>query len=85
MSIVVKLCSKGKGREVMDSVLSDIATLQVQYQDLADQGKLTESSICVIVTPFREKYCLSDVQALEVARAELTVPQLDALLNKPVA
>jgi len=55
----------------MDSVLSDVATMQVQYQDLADQGKLTESSICVIVIPFYEKYCLSDVQALQVVRHNL--------------
>lgn len=48
-------------RIILVCVLSDVATLQIQYQDLVDHGKLTKSSICAIIMPFCEKYCLSGV------------------------
>lgn len=54
----------------------DIADLQESYTKLIKSGGLTKQTICKLVIPFRDKYKLSDNQALQIARNELTISQI---------
>ena len=65
----------------MDNVMSDIAQLQTEYQKLIDEKKLSKKNMCDLVIPFRDKYNLTDLQALQVARNELSIAGINDLLN----
>lgn len=62
----------GKGNGKWD----DIADLQDSYTKLMKSCRLTKQTICDLVIPFRDKYKLSDNQALQIARNELTISQI---------
>lgn len=62
--------------------LNEIVELQKSYQKLLDSKKLTKRAICELVVPFRDKYGLSDLEALRVARNELTLSEISEFINK---
>lgn len=62
--------------------LNEIVDLQKSYQKLVDSKKLTKRAICELVVPFRDKYGLSDLEALRVARNELTLSEISEFINK---
>ena len=64
--------------------LKDVADLQKGYDDLVSGQKLTKKILIALVVPFRDKYCLTDKQALMIARKEYTLSQVCELLSKPV-
>lgn len=66
----------------MDSLMSDVANLQIWYQKLIGEERLSKKNMCDLVIPFRDKYGLKDSQALQIARAELSVSEINDLLNK---
>ena len=66
----------------MDSLMSDVANLQIGYQKLIGEERLSKKNMCDLVIPFRDKYGLKDSQALQIARAELSVSEINDLLNK---
>lgn len=66
----------------MDNLMSDVANLQTEYQRLIDEKRLSKKNMCDLVIPFRDKYGLKDLQALQIARAELSVAEINELLNK---
>ena len=66
----------------MDSLMSDVANLQTEYQKLIDEERLSKKNMCDLVIPFRDKYGLKDSQALQIARAELSIAEINDLLNK---
>lgn len=66
----------------MDSLMSDVANLQIEYQKLIDESRLSKKAMCDLVIPFRDKYGLKDLQALQIARAELSISEINDLLNK---
>lgn len=66
----------------MDSLMSDVANLQIEYQKLIGEERLSKKNMCDLVIPFRDKYGLKDSQALQIARAELSVSEINDLLNK---
>lgn len=66
----------------MDSIMSDVSNLQTEYQKLIDERRLTKKNMCDLVIPFRDKYGLRDSQALQIARAELSLVEINNLLNK---
>lgn len=62
--------------------LNEIVELQKSYQKLLDSKKLTKRAMCELVVPFRDKYGLSDLEALRVARNELTLSEISEFINK---
>ena len=68
--------SKKKG----DS-LGEIAKLQADYQELVMSGKLTKKAMCDLVIPFSDRYGLTDLQALLIAREEMDLSDIVKVLE----
>lgn len=66
----------------MSDLMNDVAVLQTEYQKLIDEQRLSKKAMCDLVIPFRDKYGLRDSLALQIARAELSVSEINDLLNK---
>ena len=66
----------------MDNVMNEVGNLQKSYNSLIENGKLTKKAMCDLVVPFRDKYGLSDLQALMIARNEMSIPEMEELMNK---
>ena len=64
----------------MENLLREIGELQNGYQNLLKTKKLTKKEMCNLVIPFRDKYNLTDLQALQVARNELSVMEMAELI-----
>lgn len=62
--------------------LNEIVELQEKYQKLLDSKKLTKRAICELVVPFRDKYGLSDSEALQIARNELSISEISEFINR---
>lgn len=62
--------------------LNEIVELQKGYQKLFDSQKLTKRAMCELVVPFRDKYGLSDLEALQIARDELTTSEISEFINR---
>ena len=62
----------------MSDLMNDVAVLQTEYQ----KQRLSKKAMCDLVIPFRDKYGLQDSLALQIARAELSVSEINDLLNK---
>lgn len=54
----------------------EAAELQENYQDLIDNGKFTKKDICELCVPFRDKYKLTDLQTLRIARKEMDLSEM---------
>lgn len=65
----------------MNTIMNDIETLQQNYQELMNGIKVTKKDICELVIPFRDKYHLKDSQALQIARNELSISEINELMN----
>lgn len=65
----------------MENLLREIGNLQKSYQELYRNNKLTKKAICNLVIPFRDKYNLTDLQALQITRNELSVAEIADLLS----
>lgn len=62
--------------------MNEVGMLQDLYNDLVRNGKLTKTAMCNLIIPFRDKYGLSDLQAIMIARNEISISEMSALLNK---
>lgn len=62
--------------------LKELVEFQLKYSHL-EKTKMTKKSLCDLVIPFRDKYGLSDGQALRVARREFSLKQIEELMIKP--
>lgn len=62
-------------------ILHEIIDLQETYRKLQRQKKLTKQNICDLVIPFRDKYQLSDKDALRIVRSEVSLKELVAILE----
>ena len=54
-------------------LMEEIAKLQMDYNNLKLNNKLSKKAICDLVIPFRDKYYLSDKDALAIARNEMSI------------
>lgn len=63
--------------------LKDVAELQRGYENLVRYRDLTKKNLCDLVIPFRDKYGLTDMQALAIARNECSLSYIDNLLPNP--
>ena len=60
--------------------MNDIKKIQQQYDSLMLKEKLTKKDICDLLVPFRDKYGLTDLQALKIARKQLKMTQIKELI-----
>ena len=65
-----------------DKLFKQIAEMQKQYQNLIDTKSLTKKSLCDLCVPFRDKYGLTDLQTLMIARKEIGIPEIIDLFEK---
>ena len=56
-----------------DGLMKEVGLLQQQYRKLVSENRLTKKAICDLVIPFRDKHNLTDIQALQIARNELSI------------
>lgn len=66
----------------MDELFKQIAEMQKQYQNLIDTKSLTKKAMCDLCVPFRDKYGLTDLQTLMIARKEMGIPEIIDLFEK---
>lgn len=67
--------------DIKTDLLREVGKLQDDYQKLVNGNKLTKKAMCDLVVPFRDKYKLTDLQALMVARNELSISEIADLLS----
>ena len=65
-----------------DKLFKQIAEMQRQYQNLIDTKSLTKKALCDLCVPFRDKYGLTDLQTLMIARKEIGIPEIIDLFDK---
>jgi len=63
------------------NVMREVVTLQKQYQDLVKIKHFTKKAMCDLLVPFRDKYNLSDSQALAIARNEMPLDTMVEVLS----
>ena len=61
--------------------MRDAAFMQEEYQRLVDERKLTKKAMCDLCVPFRDKYGLTDLQTLRIARREMDLMEMVDLLQ----
>lgn len=66
----------------MENLMKEVGELQNNYTNLVHIGKLTKKAMCDLVIPFRDKYNLTDLQALQIARNELSLLEMYDLLSE---
>ena len=65
-----------------ENFFKEAAILQEKYQDLIDSKKLSKKNICDLCIPFRDKYNLTDLQTLRIARKEMDLAEMVKLLGE---
>lgn len=63
------------------SVLKEIVELQNSYTSLLKSNKMTKRAMCDLVQPFSDKYKLTDIQALTIARDNLSLKEILVFLE----
>lgn len=61
--------------------MRDAAVIQHEYQRLVDAQKLSKKAMCELCVPFRDKYGLTDLQTLRIARREMDLMEMVELLQ----
>lgn len=54
----------------------EAAEMQENYQALVDNKKLTKKAMCDLCVPFRDKYKLTDLQTLRIARKQMDLSEM---------
>lgn len=63
------------------SIMREVAELQEAYQRLIDENRFTKRAMCDLCIPFRDKYRLTDLQTLRIARKEMDLLEMVNLLE----
>lgn len=66
----------------MKKILEEIVELQNSYQELADEKRLTKKAMCDLCVPFRDKYNLTDLQMLRIARKQMELDEIVAVFEQ---
>lgn len=61
--------------------IREAAAMQEEYRRLVDSRKLTKKAMCELCAPFRDKYGLTDLQTLRIARREMDLMEMVDLLK----
>ncbi len=62
--------------------MRDAAVMQKEYQRLVDTRKLSKKAMCELCVPFRDKYGLTDLQTLRIARGDMDLMEMAELLQQ---
>lgn len=65
----------------MTNVFKEAAEMQEKYHALVVSKKLSKKAMCDLCVPFRDKYGLTDLQTLRIARNEMELPEMVALFE----
>lgn len=65
----------------MQNILQEIGKLQSKYKYLANHQMLSKKALCDLVIPFRDKYMLTDRQALSIVRNDITIEEMGEILE----
>lgn len=63
------------------NALREAAVMQEEYQRLTAEKKLSKKAMCALCLPFRDKYGLTDLQTLRIARKEMSLLEMLQLLG----
>lgn len=69
-------------QETEFAILHEIGNLQNAYRYLQQHGNCSKQNICNLVIPFRDKYNLTDLQALKIARNEISLSKMAEYLKQ---
>lgn len=64
--------------------MREAAVMQEEYQRLVDEKRLSKKALCALCVPcvpFRDKYGLTDLQTLRIARREMDLMEMIDLLQ----
>ena len=61
--------------------MREAAFMQEEYQRLVDEKRLSKKALCALCVPFRDKYGLTDLQTLRIARREMDLMEMIDLLQ----
>lgn len=64
------------------NLLEEILEVQKGYWALIQNKHLTKKAMCNLVVPFRDRYGFTDLQAVRIARNELTISEIISLLKR---
>ena len=67
---------------MVETFFKEASELQEKYQELIDERKLTKKAMCNLCIPFRDKYNLTDLETLRIARKEMDLSEMVALVSK---
>lgn len=62
--------------------LNDCVEIQKAYKRLGKDIPFTKKNMCDILAPFRERFGLTDREILAVARNELSLQQINDLIER---
>ena len=64
--------------------VKDIVELQENYNELVETKTLSKRKLCELCIPFRDKFGLTDLETLRIARNEITLKEIQQLNEKVV-
>lgn len=59
--------------------VKDIVELQENYKELVETKTLSKRKLCELCIPFRDKFGLTDIETLRIARNEITLKEIEKL------
>lgn len=62
--------------------IKDIIDLQESYEELVNTKTLSKRKLCEICIPFRDKFGLTDIEVLRIARNEISLKEIQELIEK---
>ena len=65
----------------MKDILKEIAEMQENYQKMIDEKRFTKKALCDLCVPFGDKYSLTDLQTLQIARNELSISEIVSIFE----
>ena len=74
------VCVFDEGGLTVDA-MRDAAVMQQEYRRIVDARKLSKKAMCELCVPFRDKYGLTDLQTLRIARKEMDLMEMVDLLQ----
>ena len=62
--------------------IKDIIDLQESYEELVKTKTLSKRKLCEICIPFRDKFGLTDIEVLRIARNEISLKEIQELIER---
>lgn len=62
--------------------IKDIIDLQESYEELVKTKTLSKRKLCELCIPFRDRFGLTDIEVLRIARNEITLKEIQELIKK---